>query len=164
MSSAAGLPPSCQVVALADSLPDHLGSGKSQLKPDRRRPSPSSHTCVLQIIEDLKEECGKHGTVVKVVVPRPSPPSIAPQVFGTKGYGKVNCCPLPDCHLPDCAASTCLLQHPPLPAPLQAFAQFDTLQSAQKAKLAIHGRLFDGQTVNIVYISGATFNAATYGL
>eukprot|EP00891_Asterochloris_glomerata_P008902 jgi/Astpho2/8902/fgenesh1_pm.00132_%23_3_t len=64
------------------------------------------------IIEDLKEECGKHGTVVKVV----------------------------------------------------AFAQFDTLQSAQKAKLAIHGRLFDGQTVNIVYISGATFNAATYGL
>lgn len=85
------------------------------------------------IIEDLKEECGKHGTVVKVVVPRPSPPSIAPQVFGTKGYGK-------------------------------AFAQFDTLQSAQKAKLAIHGRLFDGQTVNIVYISGATFNAATYGL
>ena len=52
----------------------------------------------------------------------------------------------------------------PSSCPLQAFAQFDTLQSAQKAKLAIHGRLFDGQTVNIVYISGATFNAATYGL
>ena len=115
LSSAAGLPPSCQVVALADSLPDHLGSGESQLKPDRRRPSPSSHTCVLQIIEDLKEECGKHGTVVKVVVPRPSPPSIAPQVFGTKGYGKVNCCPLPDCHLPVLHQLACCNIHRSLP-------------------------------------------------
>ena len=99
-------------------------------------------------------------------MPRPSPPSTAAQVFGTKGYGKVNCCSFPESVS---LAGPCCIMLPAVtsttpPAPLQAFAQFDTLQSAQKAKLAIHGRLFDGQTVNIVYISGATFNAATYGL
>ncbi|GAX80268.1 hypothetical protein CEUSTIGMA_g7706.t1 [Chlamydomonas eustigma] len=41
-----------------------------------------------EIIEDLKEECGRHGAVVQVKVPRPSPPHLADSMFGTGDYGK----------------------------------------------------------------------------
>lgn len=41
------------------------------------------------MIEDLREECEKHGQVTKVVVPRPADTANAAAVFGTNNYGKV---------------------------------------------------------------------------
>ena len=44
-----------------------------------------------QVIQDLHEECGKHGTITKVHVPRPPNPRVlAASVFGTGNYGKVS--------------------------------------------------------------------------
>ena len=43
-----------------------------------------------QVIQDLHEECGKHGAITRVFVPRPPNPSfLAASVFGTSNYGKV---------------------------------------------------------------------------
>ena len=43
-----------------------------------------------QVIQDLHEECGKHGAITRVFVPRPPNPSfLAASVFGTGNYGKV---------------------------------------------------------------------------
>ena len=44
---------------------------------------------VLQVIEDLNEECGKYGLILQVHVPRPSNPAALAQLFGTQHYGKV---------------------------------------------------------------------------
>ncbi|KAK9808981.1 hypothetical protein WJX72_007369 [[Myrmecia] bisecta] len=41
-----------------------------------------------EVIEDLKEECGKYGSVWRVVVPRPPDPSTARMVYGSNNYGK----------------------------------------------------------------------------
>lgn len=43
-----------------------------------------------QVIEDLKDECSKHGEVYEVKVPRPKDPRSAHQTFGTANYGKVS--------------------------------------------------------------------------
>lgn len=42
-----------------------------------------------QVISDLKDECGKHGEVVTVIVPRPADPSQVASLFGNYNYGKV---------------------------------------------------------------------------
>lgn len=46
---------------------------------------------LLQVIEDLREECSKYGQVMKVVVPRPPVPQQAHALFNQQNYGKVNC-------------------------------------------------------------------------
>jgi hypothetical protein len=45
----------------------------------------------VQVLLDLKEECGKHGQVYEVKVPRPANPKAARHLFGTGNYGKVGC-------------------------------------------------------------------------
>lgn len=42
----------------------------------------------LQVLADIHDECSKHGTVLRVVVPRPPVPDQAAQLIGTEGYGK----------------------------------------------------------------------------
>lgn len=44
---------------------------------------------LLQVIEDLREECSKYGQVLKVVVPRPPVPQQAFSLFNQQNYGKV---------------------------------------------------------------------------
>jgi hypothetical protein len=44
---------------------------------------------LLQVLLDLQEECGKHGAVYEVKVPRPANPKAARALFGTGNYGKV---------------------------------------------------------------------------
>jgi hypothetical protein len=44
------------------------------------------------VLLDLKEECGKHGEVYEVKVPRPANPKAARHLFGTGNYGKVRAC------------------------------------------------------------------------
>ncbi len=53
--------------------------------------SSSSHPLLLlQVVADLQDECGRHGTVIQVKVPRPpGAPASVDQVFGTGVYGKV---------------------------------------------------------------------------
>jgi hypothetical protein len=46
------------------------------------------------VLLDLKEECGKHGEVYEVKVPRPANPKAARHLFGTGNYGKVRACRL----------------------------------------------------------------------
>ena len=45
--------------------------------------------CAEQVIEDLKEECGKHGTVTQVFIPRPVEPAASATLINTANYGKV---------------------------------------------------------------------------
>lgn len=56
-------------------------------------------TCglLLQVIEDLREECSKYGQVLKVVVPRPPVPQQAYTLFNQQNYGKV--CPISTLYL-----------------------------------------------------------------
>ena len=42
-----------------------------------------------QVIQDLHEECGKYGSVVAVVIPRPHDPATSAAAFGTGNIGKV---------------------------------------------------------------------------
>ena len=51
--------------------------------------SPDVQSAILQVIEDLQEECGKYGQILKIIVPRPADPQMSHQVFGTGNYGKV---------------------------------------------------------------------------
>jgi hypothetical protein len=44
---------------------------------------------VAQVMEDLREECGKYGQVLAVVVPRPTNPATAAASYGANNYGKV---------------------------------------------------------------------------
>lgn len=44
---------------------------------------------VVQVIQDLYEECGKYGKIVRVIVPRPPNPASAMELFGSNNYGKV---------------------------------------------------------------------------
>lgn len=44
---------------------------------------------LVQVIEDLREECSKYGQVLKVVVPRPPVPQQAYTLFNQQNYGKV---------------------------------------------------------------------------
>ncbi len=62
------------------------------------------------IIQDVQEECAKHGMVEKVIIPRPKPG------VDVLGLGK-------------------------------AFVYFLSDDSAGKAQLALHGRIFDGNKV-----------------
>ncbi|KAL4419535.1 hypothetical protein ABPG77_005766 [Micractinium sp. CCAP 211/92] len=41
-----------------------------------------------EVLADIHDECSKHGTVLRVVVPRPPIPDQAAQLIGTDGYGK----------------------------------------------------------------------------
>ena len=41
------------------------------------------------MIQDLQEECGKFGQVMRVTVPRPTIPAQAKDLLGTENYGKV---------------------------------------------------------------------------
>ena len=42
-----------------------------------------------QVIQDLYEECGKYGQLVRVIVPRPPVPASVMELFGSNNYGKV---------------------------------------------------------------------------
>lgn len=42
-----------------------------------------------QVIEDLNEECGKHGAIMRVHVPRPPNPEQSASLMGVNNYGKV---------------------------------------------------------------------------
>lgn len=48
-------------------------------------------------MEDLREECSKYGGVAEILVPRPNPPALSEQLFGSGHYGKVR--PLPPLRL-----------------------------------------------------------------
>lgn len=50
----------------------------------------------LQVIEDLRDECAKHGAVTAVTVPRPADKTQAASLFGSGNYGKVNSRPSSD--------------------------------------------------------------------
>lgn len=52
-------------------------------------PAFQSHRGLLQVIEDLRDECAKHGTVTAVTVPRPADKAQAAALFGTANIGKV---------------------------------------------------------------------------
>ena len=43
----------------------------------------------MQVLEDVRDECGRHGAVVAVKVPRPPQPELSAQMFNTGNYGKV---------------------------------------------------------------------------
>ena len=45
--------------------------------------------CVGQVIEDLRDECSKHGAVQQVVVPRPTDPATSAAVCGQGTVGEV---------------------------------------------------------------------------
>ena len=42
-----------------------------------------------QVIEDLQEECGRYGQIIKVIVPRPPNPAASASIFGQGNFGKV---------------------------------------------------------------------------
>lgn len=84
---------------------------------------------VPQVLLDLKEECGRHGAVYEVKVPRPANPQAARHLFGTGNYGK-------------------------------AYVQFVDTAGAQKARDAIHGRMFAGNPVSAVYLTAQAYGVA----
>lgn len=43
---------------------------------------------MLQVITDIHDECTKHGTVLRVVVPRPPVPAESAELIDTESYGK----------------------------------------------------------------------------
>jgi len=82
-----------------------------------------------EVIEDLRDECGKYGQIVAVTVPRPANPAESASLFGTRNFGK-------------------------------GFVHFADVEGAEKARDAIHGRLFAGITVQAVFIEAEAFAAA----
>lgn len=48
----------------------------------------SSDSDYLEVLDDLKAELEKHGTVLRVIIPRPEDPSQSDSLFGTGQYGK----------------------------------------------------------------------------
>uniref|UniRef100_A0A383WCK0 RRM domain-containing protein n=1 Tax=Tetradesmus obliquus TaxID=3088 RepID=A0A383WCK0_TETOB len=82
-----------------------------------------------EVLLDLKEECGRHGAVYEVKVPRPANPQAARHLFGTGNYGK-------------------------------AYVQFVDTAGAQKARDAIHGRMFAGNPVSAVYLTAQAYGVA----
>ncbi|XP_057823616.2 splicing factor U2af large subunit B isoform X2 [Cryptomeria japonica] len=79
-----------------------------------------------EILEDMREECGKYGTIVNLVIPRPSTSGEF-----VAGVGKV-------------------------------FVQFSDTQSSEKAKFALSGRKFGGNTVVAVYYPEDKFRRGEY--
>jgi hypothetical protein len=65
---------------------------------------------LFQVIEDLRDECAKHGTVTAVTVPRPADKAQAAALFGTANIGKVGATCLNSavsrclCHFSSCDA------------------------------------------------------------
>ena len=57
----------------------------------RRYPPPLETSLpppLVQVLADIHEECSRHGTVLRVVVPRPPVPAEAPALVGNGQYGK----------------------------------------------------------------------------
>uniref|UniRef100_A0A0C9RMP9 Splicing factor U2af large subunit n=1 Tax=Wollemia nobilis TaxID=56998 RepID=A0A0C9RMP9_9CONI len=79
-----------------------------------------------EIFEDMREECGKYGTVANLVIPRPTPSGEL-----TPGVGKV-------------------------------FVQYLDMQGSAKAKSALSGRKFGGNTVVAVYYPEDKFSKGEY--
>lgn len=79
-----------------------------------------------EILEDMREECGKYGAIINLVIPRPDPSGeLRP------GVGKV-------------------------------FVEFSDTDSSGKAKAALHGRKFGGNTVVAVYYPEDKFSLGEY--
>jgi splicing factor U2AF subunit len=79
-----------------------------------------------EILEDMKEECGKFGTLVNLVIPRPRPDGEE-----VPGIGKV-------------------------------FVEYTDIQGAAKAKLALNGRKFSGNSVVAVHYPEDKFANGDY--
>eukprot|EP00475_Leptophrys_vorax_P019290 TRINITY_DN26349_c0_g1_i1.p1 TRINITY_DN26349_c0_g1~~TRINITY_DN26349_c0_g1_i1.p1 ORF type:complete len:426 (-),score=27.41 TRINITY_DN26349_c0_g1_i1:193-1311(-) len=79
-----------------------------------------------EIMEDMREECGKYGSLVNVVIPRPSVSGAA-----VPGIGMV-------------------------------FVEYGDVSGAQKAKAALHGRKFGGNSVVARYYPEDAYARADY--
>lgn len=140
---------------------------------------------LLQVIEDIQEECGKYGKITAIVVPRPADPSTAAQVFGQGNFGKVFTDSDPKDRLFSetwfnqlaCITSTERVFHDRpcqrcLPSfkdqndiklseshysSMQAFVHFEDSSSCQKSKDAVHGRLFAGVSLQASFITAKDF-------
>ena len=78
------------------------------------------------ILEDMHEECGKHGKIIAVVVPRPSKTGES-----VSGIGRV-------------------------------FVRYESVDAATKARDALNGRRFGGNTVKADFISVDAFDAQDF--
>lgn len=78
------------------------------------------------ILEDMHEECGKHGKIIAVVVPRPSKTGET-----VTGIGRV-------------------------------FVRYESVDAATKARDALNGRRFGGNTVKADFISVDAFDAQDF--
>lgn len=80
-----------------------------------------------ELVEDLHEECGKHGTVVDTRVPCPDRSTTDLEgIIGTGCYGKVYCL-------------------------------MDTIDSAVNIQQTFNGRIYDGRTLQVSFIQPAHF-------
>uniref|UniRef100_A0A0C9RPH5 Splicing factor U2af large subunit n=2 Tax=Spermatophyta TaxID=58024 RepID=A0A0C9RPH5_9CONI len=79
-----------------------------------------------EILEDMREECGKYGTLVNLVIPRPDPSGVP-----APGVGKV-------------------------------FVEYSDTDGSSKAKAALNGRKFGGNSVVAVYYPEDKFSMCEY--
>jgi hypothetical protein len=83
--------------------------------------------CLQELIEDLHEECSKHGTVVDTRIPCPDKNTgDLETVIGNGCYGKVYCL-------------------------------MDSTESAVNIQRTFNGRIYDGRTLQVSYIQPAHF-------
>ncbi|KAL6542858.1 hypothetical protein OROHE_010378 [Orobanche hederae] len=101
-----------------------------------------------EILEDMKEECQKFGELIDVVIPRP-----IPNAAHSEGIGKST-------H----PISESWIHHPPLclTCPLQVFLEYSDAAGCTKAKSALRGRKFGGNTVAALYYPEDTYYGGDY--
>ncbi|KAL6538635.1 hypothetical protein OROGR_012623 [Orobanche gracilis] len=99
-----------------------------------------------EILEDMKEECQKFGELIDVVIPRPIPNAAHSEGVGkmifllSSPYHRILDLPSPT-HCPR-VCPTC---------PLQVFLEYSDAAGCRKAKSALRGRKFGGNTVAALY-------------
>ena len=104
------------------------------------------------ILQDIRDECARHGTVATVLIPRPAAGKTVP------GLGKVRALAAPP--RPCGTASSYLLTPLRVSAgSCQIFVKFEAASNAAAAAQAIGGRAFNGNTVVTSYLDLAKFDA-----
>lgn len=100
-----------------------------------------------EVVEDIKEECGKHGTVVSCVVPT------ATELQGREPTDVGSCFVTYELLS---SAATELHRSPMLSHDLPLIShdlRYELLSSAAKAHADLNGRSFDGQTVKVSFLT-----------
>ena len=139
----------------------------------------------VQVLEDVREECGRCGVVVDVKIPKPSDPAQTQALMGKNDYGMVS--PLllrphsmagqqnghcsghsatctPDCHSRLFVVLHWISSHRLfcglsglMGADLQVFVCMANIDGAKATKEAIHGRMFAGATVEVNFVDGKKY-------